>query len=51
MNRKSINRISNALIAAVLLTTAALSGCASVSDDSFFYVGEDVVPHDNMQGA
>jgi outer membrane protein assembly factor BamE (lipoprotein component of BamABCDE complex) len=51
MNRNSISGMSRALIAAVLLATAALSGCATVSDDSFFYAGNDVLAQDRMTGA
>ncbi len=35
MNRNSISGVSRALIAAVVLATAALSGCATVGDESF----------------
>lgn len=51
MNRNSISGMSRALIAAVLLATAALSGCASVSDESFLYAGNDAFPVDKMQGS
>jgi outer membrane murein-binding lipoprotein Lpp len=51
MNRNSITGMSRALIAAVLLATAALSGCASLSDESFDYAGNDVVTQDRMTGA
>ena len=40
MNRNSISGMSRALIAAVLLATAALSGCATVGDESFLYCGQ-----------
>ncbi len=51
MNRNSISGMSRALIAAVLLATAALSGCATVGDESFLYAGNDFAPHDAMEGA
>ncbi len=51
MNRNSISGMSRALIAAVLLATAALSGCATVADESFLYAGNDFAPHDRMEGA
>ena len=51
MNRNSISGMSRVLIAAVLLATAALSGCATVGDESFLYAGNDVVPHDRMEGS
>jgi hypothetical protein len=47
MNRNSIR----ALIATVLLATAALSGCASLGDESFIYAGNDVHSQDRMAGA
>ena len=47
MNRNSIR----ALIATVLLATAALSGCASLGDESFIYAGNDVHSQDRMTGA
>ena len=50
MIRNSIS-VSRALIAAVLLATAALSGCATVGDESFVYAGNDFGPHDRMEGA
>ncbi len=50
MNRNSISGVSRAVIAAVLLATAALSGCASVSDESFLYAGSNI-PVDKMEGA
>ncbi len=51
MNRNPISGISRALIAAVMLATAALSGCASVGDESFLYAGNDVHAQDRMSGA
>ena len=51
MNRNSISGMSRALIAAVLLATAALSGCATVGDESFIYAGNDIVSQDRMEGA
>ena len=51
MNRNSITGMSRALIAAVLLTTAALSGCATVGDESFLYAGNDLHSQDRMEGA
>jgi outer membrane protein assembly factor BamE (lipoprotein component of BamABCDE complex) len=51
MNRYSLSGMSRALIAAVLLATAALSGCATVGDESFIYAGNDFGPHDRMEGA
>ena len=47
MNRNSIR----ALIATVLLATAALSGCATVGAESFVYAGTDVLSQDRMTGA
>ncbi|HKO67361.1 MAG TPA: hypothetical protein VJU53_06105 [Burkholderiaceae bacterium] len=47
MNRNSIR----ALIATVMLAAAALSGCASVGDESFVYAGNDVHAQDQMTGA
>ncbi len=47
MNRNSIR----ALIATVLLATAALSGCATVGDESSVYAGTDVLSQDRMTGA
>ena len=51
MNRNSISGMSRALIAAVVLATAALSGCASVSDESFLYAGNDLFSEDKPVGA
>lgn len=51
MNRYSINAMSRAIVAAVLFATAALSGCASLSDESFIWAGNDTTPHDRMEGA
>jgi len=52
MNRNSISGMSRAVIAAVLLATAALSGCATTFDESFLYAGNDVMSADNIhQGA
>ncbi len=51
MNRNSISGMSRALIAAVLLATAAMSGCASVSDESFLYDGNDIFSADKPVGA
>ena len=51
MNRNSISGMSRALIAAVLLATAALSGCASVSDESFLHAGNDIFSADKPVGA
>jgi outer membrane murein-binding lipoprotein Lpp len=51
MKRNSITKMSRAVIAAVMLATAALAGCASVGDESFIYAGNDAVPHDRMEGA
>lgn len=51
MNRNSISGMSRALIAAVLLATAALSGCATVGDESFPYAGNDFHSQDRMEGA
>jgi len=51
MNRNSINGMARALIAAALLATAALSGCATVGDESFLYAGNDFTPQDQMEGA
>ena len=50
MNRNSISAVSRALIAAVMLATAALSGCASVADESFLYAGNDFHEQDRMAG-
>lgn len=47
MTRNSIR----ALIATVLLATAALSGCATVGDESFLHAGTDVLSQDRMTGA
>ena len=51
MNRNSIFGASRALIAAVMLAIAALSGCASVGDESFLYAGNDFHEQDRMTGA
>lgn len=51
MNRNSISGMSRALIAAVLLATAALSGCATVGDESSLYAGSDFHSQDRMTGA
>ena len=51
MNRNSISGMSRALIAAVLLATAALSGCASVSDESFLNTENDIFSADKPVGA
>ena len=51
MNRNSIFGASRALIAAVMLAMAALSGCAIVADDSFLYAGNDFHEQYRMTGA
>ena len=51
MNRNSISGVSRALIAAVMLATAALSGCATVGDESFLYSGNDIHAQDRRRNA
>lgn len=47
MKRNSIS----ALIAAVLIASAALAGCASVSDDSFAHAGNDYTMPIDREGS
>ncbi len=51
MKRNSMGSISRALISALLIASAALSGCATVADESFLYAGNDFAPVDKMEGA
>ncbi|MEP6608699.1 MAG: hypothetical protein ABJA83_08465 [Burkholderiaceae bacterium] len=51
MNRNSISTLSRALLAVVVIASAALSGCASVSDGSFPYAGNDTMPIDRVGSA
>jgi hypothetical protein len=51
MNRNSISAVSRTLIAAVLFATAALSGCATVSDGSFPYSENAALPIDRVGSA
>lgn len=51
MKRNSITGMSRTLIAAVLLATAALTGCASVSDESFAYSENSALPIDREGSA
>jgi len=51
MDRNSITGLSRALIAAIVIASTALSGCASVSDDSFAYSSNDTMPIDREGSA
>lgn len=51
MNPTSIKSFSHFVIAAVVLATAALSGCAGVSDESFEHAGNYTMPIDREGSA
>lgn len=51
MNRTSMKSFSSALIAVIISATAALSGCASVSDESFQDASNSTMPIDREGSA